>query len=712
MGPPLVAGPGGGKGGGDSLAPSATDSEGLLGVPVGACLSLFYRAWDLEGADQNTITILRKGYRLPFKDAPRMSVKPLEFPSYSRDSERYKVLQNSVTELKAKHAVEVVPALQVDSGFYSRMFVVPKRNGKWRPIIDLSPLNRYVKCDHFKMETAASVMGAVTPGQWMTSVDLEDAYFHIPIHQRSRRFLRFVFEGEILQFRALCFGLSTAPLVFTTVMRSVITILHKRGVRIHHYLDDWLVVAQSAPEVSQSTNKVLSLAKKLGLRVNLNKSDLVPKTRITYLGVVIDSVQMMAYPSQDRIERFLAVVQGLCSKAAATAWEWLRILGHLSSLEKLVPGGRRRMRPLQFRLKAFWSHNMSKYTKVPWDAHCRNALKWWRLPGILMQGVSLESVPVDHVMYSDASKEGWGAYVEHLQASGLWTAQESLEHINLLELEAVTRGLWCFQEFLRDSTVAVMSDNTTVVSYLSNQGGTRSASLTDKTVALLDWTDSLGITLRSTYVPGRLNVKADSLSRRKQILKTEWSLNPDVFRRICKRFGQPHIDLMATDLNCKLQTYFSPIPDPQSAGVDALLQNWTGLWAYVYPPTALIRQILMKCRREGTELILIAPCWPAQEWFPDLLDLLIAPPQALPATPKLLKQPHLHLFHGNPGTLALHAWRLSPDVYKRRAFRSELPVLSPDTIEHRLKNSITTSGESSAIGATDSRLIHSEPLCL
>ncbi len=85
------------------------------------------------------------------------------------------------------------------------------------------------------METPASVLSAVTKGQWMTSIDLSDAYFHIPIHYTSRKYLRFVFKGTVYQFRALCFGLSTAPMIFTQVMKPIAYMAHREGIRLHQY---------------------------------------------------------------------------------------------------------------------------------------------------------------------------------------------------------------------------------------------------------------------------------------------------------------------------------------------------------------------------------------------------------------------------------------------------------------------------------------------
>ncbi len=89
-----------------------------------------------------------------------------------------------------KQAIEVLR--DITPGFNSQMFVIPKKNGKWRPIIDISPLNKMVDIRHFKTLTPASILATITKGQWMTSIDLSDAYFHVPIHFSSRKYLRFV----------------------------------------------------------------------------------------------------------------------------------------------------------------------------------------------------------------------------------------------------------------------------------------------------------------------------------------------------------------------------------------------------------------------------------------------------------------------------------------------------------------------------------------
>ena len=122
--------------------------------------------------------------------------------------------QSTVMFLLRKGAVEEVH--KTDSlGFYRRLFLVPKPGNRWRPVIDLSTLNTFLVIPKFKMETPESIRASLRTGEWVTSIDLTDAYLHMPIHPQSRKFLRFFHRGVSYQFKSLPFGLATAPPIFT-----------------------------------------------------------------------------------------------------------------------------------------------------------------------------------------------------------------------------------------------------------------------------------------------------------------------------------------------------------------------------------------------------------------------------------------------------------------------------------------------------------------
>ena len=128
-------------------------------------------------------------------------------------------------------------------------------------------------------------------GDWMVSLDLREAYLQVPMHPDSRKFLRFmVGGGKVYQFRVLCFGLSTAPQVFTRVMAPVSAILHRMGVRLRRYLDDWLLQASSREQVLLALRPVLQLCRCLRIVVNWDRSQVIPTLQMVYLGVILDSL--------------------------------------------------------------------------------------------------------------------------------------------------------------------------------------------------------------------------------------------------------------------------------------------------------------------------------------------------------------------------------------------------------------------------------------
>ena len=212
-----------------------------------------------------------------------------------------------------------------------------------------------------------------------------------------------------------------------------------------------------------------------------------------------------------------------------------------------------------------------------------------------------------------------------------------------------------FLPSLQGQMVALYTDNTTALAYLKKQGGTRSQTLSLVAQAVLHLCEVHHIQLLPQFFLGKLNVLADSLSRRPQVLGSEWTLFSVAFHQLPRRWPAT-IDLFATSLNHRLPVYFSPMVDPQSAGMDAMLQSWDGLQAYAFPPFGLIPRVLAKVRQSrGLELTLVAPFWTQHPWFP---DLLVEIPFFLPRRRDLLGQLH---FHQNLPVLQLTAFRLSSD---------------------------------------------------
>ena len=564
-------------------------------------------------------------------------------------------LKPGASEPSSEGAVEPAPQ---SPGFYSRLFLVKKASGSWRPIIDLSTLNHYVTSSRFHMETPRSVLNSIRPGDWMISLDLQDAYLQVPVHHDSCRFLRFVVDGKLFQFRVLCFGLTTAPQVFTRIMAPVSAILHRHGVRMLRYLDDWLILASSEIACLQSRDRLLAVCTELGIQVNLTKSSLVPSQSIVYLGMEILSLPFIARPTPTRADNLIRLIEEFLSTPSPPAFLWRRLLGHLSSLILLVPGGMIRMRLLQLCLKDQWDFLDDQF-QVSWSPLCREDLLWWSRKVQLREGVSFSLPAPDISFFSDASDVGWGALVGEHHASGLWLPHQKALSINMRELLAVQLGLQAFEHLIVGMSVALFCDNTTTVAYLRRSGGTFSSTLNSTAREVLLWAESRHIRLLPQFIMGSSNVTADALSRPNQVIGSEWTLHQEVVDQLVHRWPAM-IDLFATALTARLPVYFSPASDPRAAGTDALLQPWDDLQAYAFPPIAIIRRVLLKLRSsKNCELTLIAPFWPQRDWFPDLLELLSDVPITLSDRRDLLRQPHFHRFHQNLPMLRLTAWRLS-----------------------------------------------------
>ena len=206
--------------------------------PVGGRLSNFVEGWKRITNDPYVLNIVAKGYRLRFMSPPLPRQTPWEIRS-PQDPQEILGMREQISLMLQKNAITEVP---LDSpGFYSNVFLVRKASGGWRPVIDLKNLNAHIHAPHFRMFTTSSVLSSVEKGDYAFKLDLQDAYFHVPIHPSSRKYLRFTFENRVYQFQVLPFGLNTAPQIFTRLGHTVTAYLHRQGISVIPYLDDWLI---------------------------------------------------------------------------------------------------------------------------------------------------------------------------------------------------------------------------------------------------------------------------------------------------------------------------------------------------------------------------------------------------------------------------------------------------------------------------------------
>ena len=610
-------------------------------------LTLHLQSWSEIGASPWVLRTISKGYKLQFARRPPACGKPL----FSQASgQAAQVLQDEIASLLDRRAIRVVPPQQSNSGFFSRYFLVKKKGGGVRPILDLRALNGFLKTFRFKMLTNKALLRSLRRGDWYTTLDLRDAYFHIPIYPPHRKFLRFGFKGQVYEYLVLPFGLSLSPRTFVKCTQAAVAPLRQQGIWIAMYIDDWLICADSEVTSRLHTQAVVDRLTSLGFTINYPKSHLTPTQSVDYIGLTLNASSFVAKLSQERAESLRACVAMFRPGCKLPFRTCQRMAGLMASAISVIRLGRLFMRPFQKWMRSLGlkrPHHLVDVSKT-----CVEALRPWTSAHFLSEGVTMGMVTARKVITTDASLSGWGATHEGRAARGVWNDDLKSAHINYLELLAIRLALQHFLPLIQGCHVLVRTDNTTALCYVNKQGGVRSAKLHALAHRLTLWCDEHLLSVRAVHVPGLQNTGADLLSRG-QYRYADWSLNQHVANLLWRRFGRPKVDLFASEENSKCPLFFS-MAGSAPLGLDALAHSWPQGLLYAFPPLSLILPTLERVRTHRLSLILVAPAWGA--WRSEIVPLLYDSPWQLPLHRDLLSQARGEIFHPRPMDLDLWAW--------------------------------------------------------
>ena len=421
-------------------------------TPVGGRLSNFVEGWKRITNDPYVLSIVVKGYRFRFTSPPLLRQTPWEIRSPQDPQEVLGMREQIALMLQKKAIVEVPP----DSpGFYSNLFLVRKSTGGgWRPVIDLKNLNGHIYAPHFHMFTTSSVLSSVEKGDYAFKIDLQDAYFHVLIHPSSRKYLRFAFENRVYQFQVLPFCLNTAPQVFTSLGHTVTAYLHRQGISVIPYLDDWLIHHPDRQVLLRHQAQLLNTLGLVGFILNPKKLHRTGPDS----GPPVSRNSLTFGPR----ESFTPRVQGLGDSCSRTP--------------SILPQGTK------------------LYSSVPASGVTQLGLRSYPsglfVPETPSTSFSHFTFQADLTIFTDASNQGWGAHMGDSKISGTWTLADRKLHINCLEFKAVVFALQHWAPLLQGRQVIIATDNSTVVSYINKQGGTRSPTLLRLTVDLFLWLES------------------------------------------------------------------------------------------------------------------------------------------------------------------------------------------------------------------------------
>ena len=227
-----------------------------------------------------------EGCKIAFDD------KPVFLPPHDIvfNTEEIGFIDTEIARLYAKRVV--VESLHTSGEYISPIFVRGKKDGSHRLILNLKSLNQSITYRHFKMDTLQSAINLMTPNCFMASLDWKDAYYSVPVSPEFQKYLKFRWRGTLYQFTCLAQGLSPAPRVFTKLTKPLYSHLRKMGHMSSAFIDDSFLMGNSLSDARRNVMTSVTVVRSAGFVVHPEKSVFEPAQIITYLGCILNSIDM------------------------------------------------------------------------------------------------------------------------------------------------------------------------------------------------------------------------------------------------------------------------------------------------------------------------------------------------------------------------------------------------------------------------------------
>lgn len=247
------------------------------------------------------------------------------------------------------------------------------------------------------------------PNMFMASVDIASAYRSVSV-----RADHWGYQGISWNFgdgdnyyvdTRLCFGLRCAPFIFSCLSSYVVKIMRGKGfANIFCYLDDYLILGDTWKSCQEAQIVLIRVLIELGFYINWKKCT-SPSQVCTYLGIVIDSVDMELSLPEKKLKKFKLEMEFFAGRDRATKRQLQKLFGILNHCSKLVKGGRTFTHRIIELLKGLPEKNV----RIRLSKGFKQDLLWWRKFSQYFNGVSsIIGVEPDEYVYTDSSLLGYG----------------------------------------------------------------------------------------------------------------------------------------------------------------------------------------------------------------------------------------------------------------------------------------------------------------
>ena len=571
--------------------------------------------WNDIHAPQFILDVIESGYKLPL----------LQIPSPF-------VARNNSSALDESHFVESAINELILQGCVSEVFETPaiinplsvsiQKSGKKRLILDLRHVNQFLYKTKFRCEDVSVAKEILNPGDFMFTFDLKSGYHHVEIFPEHRKYLSFAWTfssgcTRYFEFSVLPFGLSSAPYLFTKLLRPLVKKWRSEAKAIVVFLDDGLGAAADRNKAKIASLQVHADLLKSGFLPNEAKCVWEPAQSITWLGTVLNTSTSEISATVKRINSLhhdLATILA-ASPPCHPVRKLASVCGKIISLGNCVGNVCRLMTRNLF---AVINSAPTWNACVHLSSEALSELNFWK-----SNVASLNGIPIwplvrkpSKIVYSDASASACASFIEfegkifHQN----WSDFEKAQSSTYRELLAVSLSLKSFNESLKAQTVTWFTDNQNVVRIVSC--GSKVPMLQELAMDIYQSCLQNAINIDIQWIPRDLNSAADDFS--KFIDYDDYTINDSVFNAVEELWGPHSCDRFACSYNAKVPLFNSRFYQPGSSGVNAFSQDWSLHNNWLCPPVYLTCKVIhhMKlCSAKGT---LIVPLWKSAHFWPIL----------------------------------------------------------------------------------------------
>ena len=220
-------------------------------------------------------------------------------PLKSLSDREIAAIDKEIVDLLKKGATEVCS--HTPGEFVSNIFMIPKKSGGNTPAIDMRALNVFIEYIPFRMVDISLLKSVLKQGDFMTKLDLRDAYLTVPVDKKNREFISASFGGVYSTNSLASLSVSSSGRIFTKAMKPVIAFLRDMEIRLLIFLDGILIMASSHELAMQHTDLVMQVSTSLGFVINFPKSILIPSKVLPYLGFKVNSDLMKLFLPREKL---------------------------------------------------------------------------------------------------------------------------------------------------------------------------------------------------------------------------------------------------------------------------------------------------------------------------------------------------------------------------------------------------------------------------